>query len=88
MSVVDLEYEREKAQDDNTSVRPLSVLRMAQEYVAETEKVTKILVIVESENDDETYTMEKFRGGMTRYEELAILHLAARFHVEKWASGE
>lgn len=86
MSIVDLKYEREKAEDDNKLVRPESLVRMCLDDLQGRTDLTKVMIIVESQNENGDYDIDLYRAGCTRYEEIALLELAKTTTLKKWTS--
>ena len=80
---ISLADRRLESSDDNTKTNPHELLHYAARDL-DSRPVVRAIVLAEVENPDGTTTLVRYRAGVTRYQEQAILHLASYMHLQQW----
>ncbi len=84
--VTDLSIERLRREGDNAKLSPRDLVTLIADYLDKGEgdgKPVRMVAIIEFEHEERN-SVESFRSGCTRYEEVALLALHHAKQVEDW----
>lgn len=88
MSVIDLAIQRIEREPDNAKVSVEDLLKLALAHVQAGEyknpKSAIIVIVDEGEGDDSSWTLEGYRCGLHRQEEIGLLEAFKIKQIDKW----